>query len=165
VRHGEVHPNDRLHKSRTLSDVNLQRIRHAKPGGTWEEWPDELRAPCHQRATGATFRNVYARMTWDEPSPTITTLAYNFGAGRFGHPEQDRPITLREAAVLQSFPKDYQFVPPDAPVEFLPLGRLIGNAVPPRLAKAVGDAIVRHVSAVKGPVRPVERSAVVPQPT
>jgi hypothetical protein len=103
-------------------------------------------------------------MTWDEPSPTITTLAYNFGAGRFGHPEQDRPITLREAAVLQSFPKDYEFVAPGEPVEFASLGRLIGNAVPPRLAKAVGEEIVRHVAAFKCPVRTVERGAGVPEP-
>lgn len=162
VRHGEVHPDDRLHKSRTLNDVNLERIRRSKPGGTWEEWPEELRAPCHRRASGATFRNVYARMVWDDPSPTITTLAYNFGAGRFGHPEQDRPITLREAAILQSFPPNYEFVAPGEPVQFAPLGRLIGNAVPPRLAAAVGTAIVDHVKAVKGGVRKVARRKTVP---
>lgn len=147
VRHGEVDPGDRLHKSRTLSEVNLKRIRQSRPGGTWEDWDEGLRAPCHRRATGATFRNVYARMTWDEPAPTITTLAFNYGAGRFGHPEQDRPITLREAAILQSFPSDYEFVAPDDPVQFLTLGRLIGNAVPPQLATAVGHAIVDHVKA------------------
>ncbi|WP_189115620.1 DNA cytosine methyltransferase [Pilimelia terevasa] len=162
VRHGEVHPDDRLHKSRTLNDLNLKRIRRSKPGGTWEEWPEELRAPCHRRASGATFRNVYARMVWDDPSPTITTLAYNFGAGRFGHPEQDRPITLREAAILQSFPPDYEFVAPGEPVQFAPLGRLIGNAVPPRLAAAVGTAIVDHVKAFRGSVRKVSRAKTVP---
>lgn len=101
-------------------------------------------------------------MVWDEPSPTITTLAYNFGAGRFGHPEQDRPITLREAAILQSFPSDYEFVPPGEPVQFAPLGRLIGNAVPPRLAVAVGEEIVEHVKVVKGTVRKVTRSTTMP---
>ncbi len=145
VRHGEAHPSDRLHKSRTLTRINLERIKRSRPGGTWEEWPEELRARCHRKASGATFRNVYARMAWDEPSPTITTMAYNFGTGRFGHPEQDRAITLREAAILQSFPQDYEFVAPDAPVQFAPLGRLIGNAVPPRLAASVGEAIVEHV--------------------
>ncbi|MBT8227935.1 MAG: DNA cytosine methyltransferase [Dactylosporangium sp.] len=162
VGNGEAHPGDRLHRSRTLNDRNLERIRQSTPGGTWEEWPEELRAPCHRKASGATFRNVYARMVWDEPSPTITTLAHNFGAGRFGHPEQDRPITLREAAILQSFPEDYEFVAPDDRVEFASLGRLIGNAVPPRLAQAVGKAIVEHVRAVKGPVRKASRSKVVP---
>ena len=84
-------------------------------------------------------------MAWNEPSPTITTLAHNFGTGRFGHPEQNRAISLREAAVLQSFPPDYDFVAPDRLVQFAPLGRLIGNAVPPRLAEAFGCAIVDHV--------------------
>lgn len=155
VKHGETHPLDRLHKSRSLSEINLQRIKRSRPGGTWEEWPDELRAPCHRRSSGATFRNIYARMAWDEPSPTITTLAYSFGAGRFGHPEQDRAMTLREAAILQSFPGEYEFVAPGEPVHFASLGRLIGNAVLPRLATAVGTAIMDHVRAVKGAVRKV----------
>jgi DNA (cytosine-5)-methyltransferase 1 len=162
VSHGEVHPSDPLHKSRTLTKPNLERIKASKPGGTWEEWPEDLRAPCHRKASGATFRNVYARMVWDEPSPTITTLAYNFGTGRFGHPEQDRAITLREAAILQSFSSGYEFAAPGEPVHFLTLGRLIGNAVPPRLAAAVGAAIVDHVKASKGPVRKVPRNKSVP---
>lgn len=145
IAHGEAHPRDRLHKSRSLTKINLKRIRRSKPGGTWEDWPEELRSACHRKASGSTFRNVYARMVWDEPSPTITTLAYNFGTGRFGHPEQDRALTLREAANLQSFPPGYEFVAPDDPVQFAPLGRLIGNAVPPRLAEAVGRTIVDHV--------------------
>jgi DNA (cytosine-5)-methyltransferase 1 len=164
VSHGKSHPRDDLHKCRTLTEVNLDRIRRSSPGGTWEDWPEELRAPCHRKSSGATFRNVYGRMTWDEPSPTITTLSYNFGAGRFGHPEQDRAITLREAAILQSFPMDYQFVAPGNPVQFAPLGRLIGNAVPPRLAAAVGTAIGQHVRAVKGAVRKVRRRTTVPAP-
>jgi DNA (cytosine-5)-methyltransferase 1 len=143
---GAADPHDRLHKCRNLSEVNLRRIRASRPGGTWEDWPEELRAPCHRRASGGTFRNVYARMEWDEPAPTITTLAHNFGTGRFGHPEQDRPISLREAAMLQGFPRGYRFVPDDEPVQFSRLGRLIGNAVPPPIAKVVGDAIVKHVA-------------------
>jgi DNA (cytosine-5)-methyltransferase 1 len=67
------------------------------------------------------------------------------GPAAFGHPDQHRAISLREAAILQSFPRDYDFVAPDQPVQFAPLGRLIGNAVPPRLAEAVGAAIVKHV--------------------
>lgn len=150
VKHGQADPADRLHKSRTLTKVNLQRIKKSKPGGTWEDWPEELRAPCHRKASGSTFRNVYARMVWDEPSPTITTMAYNFGTGRFGHPEQNRALTLREAANLQSFPPDYEFVAPEEPVQLAPLGRLIGNAVPPRLAEAIGVSIVEHVKATVG---------------
>lgn len=160
--HGEADPADRLHKSRTLTDVNLERIKNSKPGGTWKDWREDLRAPCHRKSSGSTFRNVYARMVWDEPAPTITTLSYNFGAGRFGHPEQDRAITLREGAILQSFPRQYDFVAPEDPVQFAPLGRLIGNAVPPKLAEAVGNAIVEHVETWRGHVKRVSRRAAVP---
>jgi DNA (cytosine-5)-methyltransferase 1 len=143
---GEADPRDPLHRSRRLSEINLKRIRASTPGGTWEQWPVELRAPCHRKVSGATFRNVYARMEWDEPSPTITTLAHNFGTGRFGHPEQDRGISLREAAMLQGFPRTYRFVPPRQPVHLTRVGRLIGNAVPPPLGKAVGRALIDHVA-------------------
>jgi DNA (cytosine-5)-methyltransferase 1 len=85
-------------------------------------------------------------MTWDAPSPTITTEFYNFGTGRFGHPEQDRALTLREGAILQSFPRHYKFVPAGRDVDFLNVGRLIGNAVPPRLGEVLGRSIRRHVS-------------------
>ncbi len=165
IGHGEVDPADRLHKSPTLASINLERIRASKPGGTWEEWDESLRAPCHRRSSGSTFQNVYARMVWDEPAPTITTLSYNYGAGRFGHPEQDRAISLREAAILQSFPPNYEFVAPEGPVQFAPLGRLIGNAVPPRLAQAVGEAIVEHVEAAEGRVNRVRRRTTVPPPS
>jgi DNA (cytosine-5)-methyltransferase 1 len=144
---GEADPTDPLHISRSLSEVNIRRMRASRPGGTWEDWPFELRSPCHQKPSGATFRNVYARMEWDKPAPTITTLAHNFGTGRFGHPEQDRPISLREAAMLQGFPRDYRFVSEEKPIYFGRLGRLIGNAVPPPLAKAIGRALVDHVRA------------------
>jgi DNA (cytosine-5)-methyltransferase 1 len=85
-------------------------------------------------------------MSWDRPSPTITTQFYGFGNGRFGHPEQDRAISLREGAILQSFPADFKFVPPGKKINFREVGRLIGNAVPPALAKEIGRAIIRHAS-------------------
>jgi DNA (cytosine-5)-methyltransferase 1 len=161
--HGEADPTDRLHKSRTLTPINLERIKSSTPGGTWEEWREDLRAPCHRKSSGSTFRNVYARMVWNEPSPTITTLSHNYGTGRFGHPEQHRAISLREAALLQSFPRDYEFVAPDQPVQFAPLGRLIGNAVPPRLAEAVGEAVIGHVEAVQGRVARAGRRTTLPR--
>lgn len=138
-------PSDPLHSARRLSEINLQRIRASRPGGTWRDWNPELRSPCHRKATGASFQSVYARMSWDEPAPTITTLAHNFGAGRFGHPTQDRPISLREAAILQGFPGDFAFLPEGAEPNFSVLGRLIGNAVPPPLGRAVGQAVLQHV--------------------
>lgn len=124
----------------------MSRIKASTPGGTWKDWPEGLRAPCHRRETGATFRNVYARMEWDKPSPTITTLAHNFGTGRFGHPEQDRALSLREAALRQGFPREYGFVRNGERVLFDRIGRLIGNAVPPPLGRAVGEAIIDHVT-------------------
>jgi DNA (cytosine-5)-methyltransferase 1 len=142
---GKADPVDPMHRSRMLSEINLKRIRASRPGGTWEDWPKELRAPCHRKKKGATFRNVYSRMDWDEPAPTITTLAHNFGTGRFGHPSQDRSISLREAAMLQGFPRDYRFVKPQESVRLTQIGRLIGNAVPPPLARVIGQAILLHV--------------------
>jgi DNA (cytosine-5)-methyltransferase 1 len=87
-------------------------------------------------------------MEWDKPAPTITTMAFNYGTGRFGHPDQDRAITLREAALLQGFPRSYAFVKPGNSVCFSLVGRLIGNAVPPPLGRAIGDALTRHVGQV-----------------
>ncbi|MHB8510246.1 MAG: DNA cytosine methyltransferase [Candidatus Dormibacteria bacterium] len=145
---GCADPGDVLHKSRALSETNLKRMRASRPGGTWEDWPEELRAPCHRKKTGSSFRNVYARMEWDKPAPTITTLSYSFGTGRFGHPEQDRSISLREAAMLQGFPGDYRFVESATSVHFAPIGRMIGNAVPPPLAKVVGEAMLTHVNGI-----------------
>lgn len=157
---GQVHGDDPLHVARKLSDINIKRIQESTPGGTWLEWPEALRAPCHRKKSGASFRNVYARMQWDQPSPTITTLAYNFGAGRFGHPEQDRALTLREAAVLQGFPSDYIFTHPNDPVTFLRVGRMIGNAVPPPIAQSAGNHLSDHVASTK-PMRRRKRKAVI----
>ena len=144
---GEVDPTDRLHRARSVTDTNLRRLRASHPGGTWEDWPISLRAKCHRKKTGLTYRSVYSRMVWDEPSPTITTQAYNFGTGRFGHPEQDRSITPREAALLQTFPRHFLFAKPREKLFMARVGRLIGNAVPPRLAFFVGKEIVRVAKA------------------
>tara|TARA_R110002074_G_scaffold231057_1_gene402633 strand:+ start:319 stop:1365 length:1047 start_codon:yes stop_codon:yes gene_type:complete len=138
---GGSHPKDPLHAASGLTKINLKRIRASRPGGTWRDWPKSLRADCHVRATGKTYPGVYARMTWEDPSPTLTTQCYGFGNGRFGHPEQDRAITLREAAILQSFPRNYEFVPEGQKVSFVEVGRWIGNAVPVKLAEAIGSAI------------------------
>ena len=80
-------------------------------------------------------------MQWDQPAPTMTTLCYGFGNGRFGHPEQDRAISLREAALFQTFPINYQFTPKDQSAIFQKIGRMIGNAVPVRLGEIVGLSI------------------------
>lgn len=139
---GTAHTADPLHASASLSKLNLKRIKASKPGGTWRDWPTSLRAECHRRSTGKTYSGVYGRMSWESPSPTMTTQCYGFGNGRFGHPEQDRAITLREAAILQSFPADYDFLPEGEAISFTEVGRWIGNAVPVKLAQAIGSTIV-----------------------
>ncbi len=145
---GEASSTDRLHVCSRLSALNLRRIRASLPGGTWRDWPQDLRAKCHTRASGSTYPSVYGRMKWDDPAPTITTQCFGYGNGRFGHPEQDRAISLREAATLQTFPQSYEFVEPNEPVRFSVLGRLIGNAVPVRLGESIGRALIRHVDSV-----------------
>ena len=142
---GGEHPDDPLHKAATLSPTNLRRIRHSKPGGTWRDWHGSLVAACHRKRSGKTYPSVYGRMSWDEPAPTVTTQFFGFGNGRFGHPDQDRAISLREGAIIQSFPKDYRFVEPGQPIHFKTLGRLIGNAVPVRLGEAIGRSLMKHV--------------------
>ncbi len=146
IRAGEADPKDRLHVASRLTNTNLERIRHSKPGGTWRDWPVELQAACHRKSTGWTYPSVYGRMSWDEASPTITTQCFGYGNGRFGHPAQDRAISLREAAILQTFPPKYKFVRPDEAVRFSVLGRLIGNAVPVRLAEVVGETVISHAT-------------------
>ena len=136
---------DPLHRCSGLSETNLRRIRHSVPGGTWRDWDVGLRALCHTRGTGRTFSGVYGRMSWNEPAPTITTQFHGYGNGRFGHPEQDRAISLREGALLQTFPQGYSFVAPGETVHIAPVARLIGNAVPVALGEAIGRTILGHV--------------------
>ena len=141
---GEIDPHDPLHKAARLSPLNKARIQASIPGGTWRDWPPDLVAECHRRESGKHSSGVYGRMTWDQTAPTMTTLCYGFGNGRFGHPEQDRAISLREAAIFQSFPTDYQFAPADKPIPMKRVSKLIGNAVPPKLGEAVGKVLARH---------------------
>lgn len=146
---GEADGTDSLHRSCKLTDTNLKRIQASMPGGTWRDWPRSLRAKCHCSEKGATYPAVYGRMEWDAPSPTITTQFFGYGNGRFGHPEQDRAISLREGALLQSFPLSYEFVAPGEKVSAQRIGRLIGNAVPVRLGEAIGIAIKNHLARTK----------------
>lgn len=143
---GEADPHDPLHRSSSLSPLNLARIRQSRPGGSWREWKAKLVAPCHRRAAGKGYASVYGRMEWHRVAPTITTQAYAFGSGRFGHPEQDRALSLREAAILQTFPPDYRFVEDGQPVAMKSVGRLIGNAVPVKLGQVIGRSIVHAMS-------------------
>jgi DNA (cytosine-5)-methyltransferase 1 len=146
IKSGESSPNDLIHKASKLSDKNLQRIRQSIPGGSWKrDWDDDLKLDCHKNSKGQTYVSIYGRMKWDEPSPTMTTLCTGIGNGRFGHPEQDRAISLREAALLQSFPKDFKFVENPEDFRFGNLSKQIGNAFPPKLGEIVGKSIIKHL--------------------
>lgn len=153
---GETHPSDPLHTASRLSPLNLERIRASKPGGTWRDWPEKLVAKCHKRNSGKTYASVYGRMEWDKPSPTLTTQFYGFGNGRFGHPQQDRAISLREGAILQGFPPTYSFLPEGTPVHFKTLGRMIGNAVPVTLGRVIGRTIAQHLEITPKPTQNVK---------
>lgn len=142
---GAIDPNDPLHRSSNLSEVNLQRIRASLPGGTWRDWPEDLRCACHRKESGRTYSSVYGRLTWNQIGPTITTQFYCYGTGRHGHPEQDRALSLREGALLQSFPPTYNFIDPNREFSFRDIARHIGNAVPVRLGEIIGESIINHL--------------------
>jgi len=136
---------DPLHISASLSDLNYRRIKKSKPGGSWKEWDSDLRVKCHKKETGKTYSSVYGRMEWDKPSPTITTQFFSYGTGRFGHPKQNRALSLREGALLQTFPKSYKFIPSGEEVLIRPVARHIGNAVPVKLGEIIGRSIIKHL--------------------
>jgi DNA (cytosine-5)-methyltransferase 1 len=150
IKDGETSKKDPLHRASRLMKKNKNRIQNSKPGGTWRDWPKELIANCHNKKEGKTYPSVYGRMEWDKPSPTITTQFYNFGTGRFGHPEQDRALSLREGALLQTFPPEYKLIDPDNKISLRKLGIHIGNAVPVKLGYAIGKSILKHVEECNG---------------
>lgn len=145
LEHGQSSETDPLHVCSRLEPINLKRIQASKPGGSWRDWPTELLPDCYKKDSGLSYGSVYGRMQWDKPAPTLTTQFYRYGTGRYGHPEQDRALSLREGAILQTFPEQYQFVASGERAAFTKIGRQIGNAVPPSLASAIGKAITDHL--------------------
>lgn len=146
---GEVSSSDPLHRARGLSAINLERIRATPEGGGWADWPAHLTLDCHNKPSGKTFRSVYGRLRWDAPSTVITTQCIGLGNGRFGHPNQDRALTLREAALIQTFPEDYAFVDPvKKKVSANTIARQIGNAVPVNLGRVIAKSIRTHLEGV-----------------
>src|SRR5690554_5576065 len=146
VQCGETVDGDPLHFTSKLSDLNLKRIKASVPNGTWEDWDKGLWLECHKKESGKTYKSVYGRMSWEEPSPTITTQFYNYGTGRFGHPEQNRALTIREASILQSFPSKYKFVDKNQKVNLRRIATHIGNAVPVDLGYIIGKSIFIHLN-------------------
>jgi DNA (cytosine-5)-methyltransferase 1 len=148
IKAGDYLSTDPLHKSAALSELNLKRIKASKPGGTWRDWPEYLIADCHKKQSGKSYPSVYGRMKWETQSPAITTQFMGFGNGRFGHPEQNRGLSLREGAILQGFPNNYKFIKKgETPINSV-IGRLVGNAVPVTLGCLIGKSIMKHVERI-----------------
>ncbi len=151
IEDGDEHKSDPLHKARKLSEMNKKRIL-ATPlnGGSAKDWNDELVLKCHKKKKGRSYKStVYGRMSWDEPAPTMTTQCVGLGNGRFGHPEQHRAISLREAALIQTFPEGYSFISPESEVVVSQVARFIGNAVPVRLGEIIATSIKKHLENLK----------------
>ncbi|SDI80497.1 DNA (cytosine-5)-methyltransferase 1 [Paraburkholderia phenazinium] len=131
---GEESRDDPDHRAAHLSDLNLQRIKATPEGGGRQHWPKELWLACHSDYSGHT--DVYGRLSWAKPAAGLTTRCISYSNGRFGHPEQHRAISVREAACLQTFPRKYRFIG-----SLESKARQIGNAVPPEMARAIGAHI------------------------
>lgn len=130
---------DPAHAALPLSPTNRARIMQSKPGGSWTDWDDHLVNECHRKAH---YPAPYGRMRWDDLAPTITTQFCYYSTGRFGHPEQHRALSVREGALLQTFPPEYVLVDPENPVPIHEIARHVGNAVPVKLGAAIGAAFM-----------------------
>lgn len=142
---GHCCPTDSLHRCRELTSLNMERIKATPYGGSWKDWPEDLILNCHKKNSGKSFGSVYGRMVWEKPAPTMTTLCTGLGNGRFGHPEQNRAISAREAALFQTFPDTYKFFPNEQDVSLTKASQYIGNAVPPKLGEVIAESIKQHL--------------------
>ncbi|WP_296110359.1 DNA (cytosine-5-)-methyltransferase [uncultured Alistipes sp.] len=149
IHSGESYIQDPLHRANALSPLNLERIKATPYGGSWRDWPDKLVLTCHKTENGKSFGSVYGRMRWEDPAPTMTTECTGYGNGRFGHPEQDRAITPREAARFQTFPDTYKFFEDETKVSITKAARYIGNAVPPKLGEVIARSLNQNIKASK----------------
>jgi len=130
---------DSLHNLRPAHSLAVRSIIRSVPvdGGSRRDIPEHLRLACHKKTDG--FGDVYGRMRWDDVAPTITSGCINPSKGRFIHPQEDRAITLREAALLQGFPVSYRF---DTGMGKESLALMIGNALPPAMIEAHAKVLV-----------------------
>jgi DNA (cytosine-5)-methyltransferase 1 len=146
LRSGMVDSNDPLHRASKLSDLNMERIAATpRNGGSATSWPKALVPKCYRRRTGRSYMvSVYGRMRWNSPASTVTTQFMTLGTGRYGHPSQNRAISMREAARFQTFPDYYKFAPGNLVIA-KNTARHIGNAVPVLLGRAIGKSIKKHL--------------------
>lgn len=142
VASGHVDKTDFNHTVSGLSEINLERLKYVpKNGGTRHGFANnpKLQLPCFLGKDNM-FTDTYGRLWWDKPAPTITTKFFSISNGRFAHPDEDRGLSIREGAVLQSFPKRYKF----RTNSIADTARIIGNAVPPKYAERIGIAIIKN---------------------
>ncbi len=145
LKDGEISKKDLLHRARRLSPINKKRILATPEGGSWKDWPENLKLECHKKESGKSFGSVYGRMSWNSIAPTITTQCTGLGNGRFGHPSQNRAMSIREAAIFQSFPKSYKLYDPSKPISYPNIEEHIGNAVPVKLGRIIAKSIKNHL--------------------
>ena len=141
---GTQHPTVANHRAAAVSPLNMQRLKVTPPGGSWTDWPSHLVPNCHKEGAGG-YTDAYGRMHWDSPTTALTTRCISYSNGRFGHPDQNRAISVREAATLQTFPMSFTF---DGNLNSQ--ARQIGNAVPVMLAQRFGEHLSNHVVAIVG---------------
>ncbi len=141
IRAGEEHREIPNHMAARISERNLERIKATPEGGDRRDWPEYLKLDCHKKISG--YTDTYGRMLWDAPASTLTTRCISYSNGRFGHPVQNRAISIREAARLQTFPDRFEFFGSVAS-----MAKQIGNAVPVLLAKLIGKQFIDHLKSV-----------------
>lgn len=132
-----------MHTAAGLSEINIKRLKLTpKNGGTRHAWADtDMQLEAYKKSgSDISFNDTYGRMSWNKPAPTITTKFFSVSNGRFAHPEENRAISIREGATLQTFPKTYKFIGSS----ISSIARMIGNAVPPVYAKQIGETIIKN---------------------
>ena len=139
---GKAHAKIPNHRAASLSALNLKRIASTPKGGGRLDWPKRLDLECHKEHSGHT--DVYGRMAKHRPAAALTTRCTSLSNGRFGHPTQNRAISIREAACLQTFPMTFEFYG-----NLTSMARQVGNAVPVELARIFGAAILQHYRSIK----------------
>lgn len=146
LKDGEVDRLDPLHRASRLSEINRKRIvATPRDGGSATSWRKELMPQCYRKESGRSYMvTVYGRMRWNDPAPTMTTHCTTLGTGRFGHPDQNRAISLREAARFQSFPDYYEFYE-GKEIGITRAAKHIGNAVPVLLGRVIGKSLKEHI--------------------
>jgi len=148
---GDTDEMDYMHTTSKLNAINKLRISSTPHnGGDAKDWDPKLLPNCYRKKSGSSYAStVYGRMKWDEPAPTMTTSCISLGTGRYGHPEQNRAISIREAARFQTFPDSYEFMEKTKFAKTT-VAKHIGNAVPVKLGQVIAISIREHLKEVVG---------------